>query len=100
MHAPVDDVNNCLLMSLWCFNPMRYVSTQERLQPNDGFAANPMPLAPPCVQKESQTIIDMNEPVSLTFAMRYLVNFAKATPLSDRVSLTLTKDLPIQVCIV
>lgn len=31
-------------------------------------------------------MIDLNEPVSLTFALRYLNSFAKATPLSNVVS--------------
>jgi proliferating cell nuclear antigen len=34
-------------------------------------------------QKEDQVSIDLNEPVSLTFALRYLNSFAKATPLSS-----------------
>lgn len=46
---------------------------------------------------EEQTIIDLREPVALTFALRYLNNFAKATPLSSQVKIGLTKDLPIVV---
>ncbi len=46
---------------------------------------------------EEQTIIDLKEPVALTFALRYLNNFAKATPLAPVVKLSLTKDLPIVV---
>lgn len=34
---------------------------------------------------EEQTLIDMNEPVSLTFALRYLASFTKATSLSPTV---------------
>lgn len=30
-------------------------------------------------------MIDLNEPVTLTFALRYLNSFAKATPLSNTV---------------
>uniref|UniRef100_A0A7S0RT56 DNA sliding clamp PCNA n=1 Tax=Chlamydomonas leiostraca TaxID=1034604 RepID=A0A7S0RT56_9CHLO len=48
-------------------------------------------------KKGQQTVVDLQEPVSLNFAMRYLVNFSKASPLSEHVVLTLTKDLPIQV---
>jgi len=48
-------------------------------------------------KKEKQTIVDLNEPVCLGFAMRYLVNFGKAAGLSDTVTLTLTKDLPVMV---
>lgn len=50
-----------------------------------------------CDKVEDQTIIDLKEPVSLTFALRYLNHFAKATPLSPYVTLSLTKDLPIVV---
>lgn len=47
--------------------------------------------------KEEQTQIDLNEPVSLTFALRYLNSFSKATPLSNQVQLSLSKELPIVV---
>lgn len=46
---------------------------------------------------EEQTAIELREPVSLTFALRYLNSFAKATPLSGSVQLRLIKDLPIVV---
>lgn len=36
------------------------------------------------LQKEDQVSIELNEPVSLTFALRYLNSFAKATPLSSK----------------
>jgi len=49
------------------------------------------------VQEEEQTTIELQEPVSLTFALRYLNSFAKATPLSSTVALSLSKDLPIVV---
>lgn len=39
----------------------------------------------------------MNEPVSLTFALRYLNSFAKATPLSNTVTLSLSSELPVVV---
>jgi proliferating cell nuclear antigen len=48
-------------------------------------------------KEENNVTIDLNEPVALTFALRYLNNFAKATPLSSTVQLKLTKDLPVQV---
>lgn len=35
------------------------------------------------LQKEDNVSIELNEPVSLTFALRYLNSFAKATPLSS-----------------
>merc|ERR1711977_26431 len=37
--------------------------------------------------KEQQTLIDLQEPVSLTFALRYLNFFTKATPMSEQVPL-------------
>lgn len=46
---------------------------------------------------EDQTHIDLKEPVALTFALRYLNNFSKATPLASQVKLALTKDLPVVV---
>jgi proliferating cell nuclear antigen PCNA len=49
------------------------------------------------LQEEDQTSIELQEPVSLTFALRYLNSFAKATPLSPTVALSLSKDLPIVV---
>ena len=36
-------------------------------------------------------MIDLQEPVSLTFALRYLNSFCKATPLSSTVILSLSK---------
>lgn len=49
------------------------------------------------VKEEEQTSIELQEPVSLTFALRYLNSFAKATPLSTSVALSLSKDLPVVV---
>lgn len=46
---------------------------------------------------EEQTVVDMSEQVALTFALRYLISFAKATPLSPTVLLKLSKELPIVV---
>ncbi len=34
---------------------------------------------------EEATVIDLQEPVSLSFALRYLNSFAKASPLSSQV---------------
>ena len=39
----------------------------------------------PFVQSDDQTVIDMNEPVALTFALRYLNSFTKATGLASAV---------------
>lgn len=37
------------------------------------------------MDKEEQVIIEMNDPVSLTFACQYLNKFTKASPLSNQV---------------
>jgi len=47
-----------------------------------------------CAKK---TIIEMTEPVSLTFALRYMNSFTKATPLSSIVTISLSSDLPVVV---
>ena len=41
--------------------------------------------------------IKMEEEVSLTFALRYLNSFAKATPLSSMVTLKMSPDVPLVV---
>jgi len=46
---------------------------------------------------ENHVQIELQEPVTLTFALRYLSSFTKATPLSDTVVLSMSKDLPIMV---
>ncbi|EIE19859.1 proliferating cell nuclear antigen [Coccomyxa subellipsoidea C-169] len=46
---------------------------------------------------EEQVVIDMQEPVALTFALRYLNSFAKATPLSNQVMISMSKELPVVV---
>lgn len=46
--------------------------------------------------KES-VVIDMEEPVELTFALRYLNFFTKATGVSETVTLQMSKDVPL-VC--
>jgi len=48
--------------------------------------------------KEEESVqIKMEEEVSLTFALRYLNSFAKATPLSSMVTLKLSPDVPLVV---
>jgi len=37
----------------------------------------------------------MNEPVSLTFALRYINSFTKATSLSESVTISLSSELPV-----
>lgn len=46
---------------------------------------------------EDATVIEMNEPVSLTFALRYMNSFTKATPLSNTVTISLSSELPVVV---
>ncbi|EFJ22006.1 hypothetical protein SELMODRAFT_105735 [Selaginella moellendorffii] len=48
-------------------------------------------------EPENATEIKMQEPVSLTFALRYLNSFTKATPLANIVTLSMSADLPIVV---
>jgi len=48
--------------------------------------------------KEEESVqIKMEEEVSLTFALRYLNSFAKATPLSSMVTLKMSADVPLVV---
>jgi len=46
---------------------------------------------------EEAVTIEMNEPVSLTFATRYLNMFTKASCLSSQVSLSMSPDVPLVV---
>ncbi|KAJ4838629.1 hypothetical protein Tsubulata_027255 [Turnera subulata] len=46
---------------------------------------------------EDATVIEMTEPVSLTFALRYMNSFTKATPLSGTVTISLSSELPVVV---
>ena len=48
-------------------------------------------------KEEEQVSIQMEEPVNLNFALRYLNFFTKATPLSGTVLLSLSKDVPLVV---
>jgi proliferating cell nuclear antigen len=50
-----------------------------------------------CLQADDQIVVEMDEPVTLTFALRYLNSFTKATPLSSTVTLSMSKELPIAV---
>lgn len=46
---------------------------------------------------DEHVVIQLEEPVAQSFALRYLNNFAKATPLSASVKLGLSKDVPLVV---
>jgi len=48
-------------------------------------------------KEEDQVTIEMEEPVELTFALRYLNFFTKATPLGPRVILSLSPEVPVVV---
>lgn len=48
-------------------------------------------------KEEDRVEIDMDEPVDLQFALRYLNFFTKASPLGNQVVLSLSPDLPMVV---
>lgn len=41
--------------------------------------------------------IELTEPVSLTFSLKYLVNFCKASALSNQVKICLSSEVPLLV---
>ncbi len=50
------------------------------------------------VEKPNESIeIELSEPVSLTFSLKYLVNFCKASALSDTVKVCLSNEVPLLV---
>lgn len=50
------------------------------------------------VQKPAESIeIELSEPVSLTFSLKYLVNFCKASALSSTVKICLSNEVPLLV---
>jgi len=46
-------------------------------------------------KEEEAVIIEMQEAVTLTFALRYLNFFTKASPLSPQVTLSMSADVPL-----
>merc|ERR1712215_670719 len=48
-------------------------------------------------KEEEAVVVDMQEPVTLTFACKYLNMFTKATPLSPQVTLSMSPELPMVV---
>lgn len=48
-------------------------------------------------KEDEQVVIDMEEPVELNFALRYLNFFTKATPLSGSVLINMSPEVPIVV---
>jgi proliferating cell nuclear antigen len=53
--------------------------------------------SPKGTKEEVATTVEMAEPTELTFALRYLGFFTKATSLSDQVVLHMSKDVPLMV---
>jgi proliferating cell nuclear antigen len=53
--------------------------------------------ASPTDKEEDQVTIDMEEPVTLTFALRYLNYFTKATSLASSVIISMSPDVPVVV---
>jgi proliferating cell nuclear antigen len=50
------------------------------------------------VEDEAQNVeINLSEPVGLTFSLKYLVNFCKASGLSSQVKLCLSNEVPLLV---
>lgn len=47
--------------------------------------------------EKNQVVIDMEEPVELNFALRYLAFFTKATPLSGSVIISMSPDVPVVI---
>jgi len=47
--------------------------------------------------KKDGTVIDLQAPVKLMFTVRHLLNFTKATPLAERVHLSMSADHPLVV---
>jgi proliferating cell nuclear antigen len=58
-------------------------------------ACLPSPLTAACFHQA--VTIDLEEPVSQSFAMGYLAQFCKATPLSSTVTLKLHEESPLVV---
>jgi len=48
-------------------------------------------------RREESVVIEMREKTTLTFALRYLNLFTKATPLSAQVKLSMSEDVPLVV---
>lgn len=47
--------------------------------------------------EEKNVQINLSEPVALTFSLKYLVNFCKASGLSKQVTLSLSNEVPLLV---
>ncbi|KAF9442538.1 proliferating cell nuclear antigen [Macrolepiota fuliginosa MF-IS2] len=48
-------------------------------------------------EDDDSVVVDMNQHVSLTFSLKYLVNFSKSSSLAKRVQLMMSSDVPLLV---
>ncbi|KAJ3213550.1 hypothetical protein HDU67_002760 [Dinochytrium kinnereticum] len=48
-------------------------------------------------ESETATKVAITQPVSLMFALKYLNNFTKATPLSDVVTISMSEEVPVLI---
>ena len=48
-------------------------------------------------ESDKSVSIELNSPVSMTFSLKYLLNFTKATALSESVTLSMTDEVPLLV---
>ena len=48
-------------------------------------------------EENRDVIITLSQSVALTFSIKYLINFAKSTPLSDQVQLHMSNEVPLLV---
>ena len=46
---------------------------------------------------DNDVTIQLSEPVALTFSLKYLVNFCKASGLANKVKLCLSQEVPLLV---
>ncbi|KAL6607325.1 proliferating cell nuclear antigen [Neocallimastix californiae] len=49
------------------------------------------------IDQEESTTIDLQQNCSLTFSLKYLLNFTKATPLASSVTLSMSNEVPLLV---
>ena len=48
-------------------------------------------------ETDKSVTIELNQPTSMTFSLKYLLNFTKAATLSDSVCLSMTAGVPLLV---
>jgi proliferating cell nuclear antigen len=48
-------------------------------------------------EEDQETVIELNQACSLTFSLKYLQNFTKATPLAKSVTLCVSTEVPMLV---